>query len=133
MADKKPIILKTYNNTFSEFLKELCVIFPKNKEIKAYKNSFSLASKLTPKAAIGVWEESVNKKYYDDIMRGDLDYFLTLDYSADLQDLGENAAKTLEFIEAIKKPLSDLDKANKDTAISYIQNLCKLSYAYNNN
>tara|TARA_Y100000992_G_scaffold229591_1_gene160920 strand:+ start:3664 stop:4065 length:402 start_codon:yes stop_codon:yes gene_type:complete len=133
MADKKPIILKTFNNTFSEFLKELCGIFPKNKEIKAYKNSFSLASKLTPKAAIGVWNDSVNNKYYDDIMRGDLDYFLTLDYSADLSDLGDTAAKTLEFIESIKKPLSDLDKANKDTSIAYIQNLCKLSYAYNNN
>ena len=48
MADKKPIILKTFNNTFSEFLKELCTIFPKNKEIKAYKNSFSLAHDTHP-------------------------------------------------------------------------------------
>ena len=130
-SKQKSVVLKAFNKTLSEFLTEMNNIIPNNSDIKSAKRSNSIMSKMNPSLIIKAWETHVNEHYYEHIMKSDLDYFLEKDYSEDMENLGTN--DSLEFISNIKEPIKNLDEKNKETAFVYIQNLCKLSYAYNNN
>lgn len=132
MTTQKSMVLKAFNNTLSEFLNEMCNIFPENTQLKMGKRSQEMITKMNPTLIIKAWEKHVNNNYYEHIMKSDLTFFLEKDYSEDIQSLGSNN-DVLEFISNIKAPIKSLDEKNKGTAFTYIQNLCKLSYAYNNN
>lgn len=132
MTSQKSMILKAFNKTLSEFLNEMCTIFPENVQLKMGKRSQEMITKMNPSLIIKSWDKHVNNNYYEHIMNSDLTYFLEKDYNEDMQSLG-GSDTALEFISNIKSPIKSLDEKNKDTAFTYIQNLCKLSYAYNNN
>lgn len=130
--DKK-IIVDTFNNTFAEFLVDLTSVFPENKYIKKSKNNLKIITGVAPKVVIGVWNTYINDKYYDTIIKGELQYFLEKDYTDDLQVLGaDKSSEVLDFINNIREPIKNLDTKNLDTSLNYLQNLSKLSYAYNN-
>lgn len=132
MTSQKSMILKAFNSTLSEFLNEMCTIFPENVQLKMGKRSQEMITKMNPSLIIKSWEKHVNDSYYEHIMKSDLTFFLEKDYTQDMQSLG-GCDTALEFISNIKSPIKSLDEKNKETAFTYIQNLCKLSYAYNNN
>ncbi len=132
MTSQKSMILKAFNTTLGEFLNEMCAIFPENVQLKMGKRSQEMISKMNPSLIIKSWEKHVNDNYYEQIMKSDLTFFLEKDYAEDMQNLG-GCDTALEFISNIKSPIKSLDEKNKETAFTYIQNLCKLSYAYNNN
>ena len=127
------IITEAFNNTFKEFLKELCLVFPKNNDIKKYKNAFNLLTNMTPKLTINTWQHYVNDKYYDEIMNSSIDAFIERDYSTDLEEVGNSSkSEALNFINNIRQPLRNLEETNKETSLAYVRNLCKLSAAHNN-
>ena len=130
--DKK-IIVDTFNTTFAEFLVDLTSVFPENKYIKKSKTNLKIITGVAPKIVIGVWNKYINDKYYDTIIKGELQYFLEKDYTEDLQVLGaDKSSEVLDFINNIREPIKNLDTKNLDTSLNYLQNLSKLSYAYNN-
>lgn len=127
------MIIDTFNTTFYDFLTDLTNVFPENTYIKKSKTNLRVVNNLTPKIVIGVWNTFVNVKYYNTIMEGDLTYFLEKDYTEDLQVLGtDKSSEVLDFINNIREPIKNLDNENLQTSINYLQNLSKLSYAYNN-
>ena len=132
MGSQTKIILEAFNNTFKEFLKELCTVFPGNEDIKKYKNGFNLLTTMTPKLTIQSWQAYVNEKYYDEIITmKNINNFIDKDYSSDIRNLG-NGKKTeaIEFIDNIREPLRGLEETNKETSLNYIQNLSRLAAAY---
>ncbi len=134
MGSQTKIILEAFNNTFKEFLKELCAVLPENENIKKYKNGFNLLTTMTPKLTIQSWQPYVNDKYYDEIITmKNINTFIDKDYSSDIINLGSGKkSEAIEFIDNIREPLRDLADSNKETSLNYIQNLCKLSAAYHN-
>ncbi len=134
MGSQTKIILEAFNNTFKEFLKELCAVLPENENIKKYKNGFNLLTTMTPKLTIQSWQPYVNDKYYDEIITmKNINTFIDKDYSSDISNLGSGKkSEAIEFIDNIREPLRDLEDSNKETSLTYIQNLCKLSAAYHN-
>jgi hypothetical protein len=130
MSSQTKILLEAFNNTFKEFLKELCIVFPINDDLKKYKNAYNLLVNVTPKLVIPLWENYVNEKYYEQIMGSNIDAFIDKDYTMDVRNLGGQKLEALEFIDKIREPLRNLDENNKNTSINYIRNLCKLSRAY---
>lgn len=130
---QKSMVLKAFNKTLSEFLNDMCDIFPENTQLKMGKRSQEMITKLNPLLIIKAWETHVNNQYYEEIMKSNLTFFLEKDYAKDIENLGSSNNNVLEFISNIKNPIKNLDETNKATAFTYIQNLCKLSYAYNNN
>ena len=89
MGSQTKIILEAFNNTFKEFLKELCTVFPGNEDIKKYKNGFNLLTTMTPKLTIQSWHAYVNEKYYDEIITmRNINNFIDKDYSSDIRNLG---------------------------------------------
>lgn len=132
MGDRTKLVLEAFNNTFKDFLKQLCTVFPENKDIKKYKNGFNLLTTMSPTLTIQSWQSYVNDKYYNEIttMRN-IDNFIDKDYSSDIRNLGSGKkAEAIEFIDNIREPLRGLEETNKETSLNYIQNLSRLAAAY---
>ena len=130
MSSQTKIIQEAFNNTFKDFLKELCIVFPTNDDLKKYKNGYNLLVSVTPKLVIPLWESYVNDQYYDKIMNSSIDEFIDKDYTMDVRNLGGQKLEALQFIDKIREPLRNLDETNKNTSINYVRNLCQLSRAY---
>jgi len=130
--DKK-VILQAFNNTFGEYLNEIVKLFPEYTYLKKSKNNFKIINTMAPKVIIDVWYRYINIQYNEEILRGEINYFLNKDYSEDLINLGNDKREVLEFINNIREPLKNLDDKNKEISVDYLQNLCKLAEAYNIN
>lgn len=127
----KTTILKAFNNQFEEFLEDVEVLFPDNTDIKTTKTGLTMLRKANPKMIVSVWYRHICIKYEDEIEKENLEYFLTKDYSSDL-NMDEGAAnKVLDGIDKIRVPLRQLDAENKKKAIQYLKNLNQLSKIYN--
>ena len=118
-----------FNNHLSELLESLSEILPENKELKTAIASLATARKANPKLIIMSWKHYVLDKYEENIMSGNLDYFLEKDYSDDVKNEAD-AANILDKIIVIKNTMKTLDKVNLDKTVSYLQNLTKLCKVY---
>lgn len=128
----KTTILKAFNNQFEEFLEDVEMLFPNNRDIKTSKTGLLMLRKANPKKLVSVWYRYVCVKYEVEIENENLDYFLTKDYSSDLK-MDEGASdKVMEGIDKIREPLRQLDPDNRKKTIQYLKNLNQLSKIYNN-
>jgi hypothetical protein len=124
--------LKAFNNQFEEFLEDVEMLFPNNRDIKTSKTGLLMLRKANPKKIVSVWYRYVCLKYEVEIENENLDYFLTKDYSSDLK-MDEGASdKVMEGIDKIREPLRQLDPDNRKKTIQYLKNLNQLSKIYNN-
>jgi hypothetical protein len=128
----KSAILKGFNNQFEEFLEDVVILFPENKDVKTAQTGLMMLRKANPKMVIGVWYRYVCEKYEEEIEKENIEYFLQKDYSEDLKK-NPNASQVLEGIDKIRQPLRELDESNKKKTIQYLKNLNQLSKIYNNN
>jgi hypothetical protein len=125
----KSEIMGGFNNHLAELLESLIEIIPENKELKAALASLVTIRKANPKLIIITWKEYVLEKYEENIMSGDVEYFLEKDYSDDVKDTGD-AANILDKIIVIKNTMKGLDETNLDKTVTYLQNLTKLCKVY---
>lgn len=130
MKDKSTIS-KAFNKHFFDFLNDLQGIFPDSKEIMFAKTSFETIKRLNTTAIIKVWYTSVSIPYGDEISKDNIDFFINKDYSADLADVNKND-EIMRMIERIRGPIATTTDVNKDHCLKYLQNLNKLSVAYQN-
>ncbi len=128
----KTTILKAFNSQFEEFLEDIEVIFPTNRDIKTTKTALLMMRKANPKMLVSIWYRYVCSKYEMEIENENLEYFLTKDYNEDLKMDQGAANKVLEGIDKIRVPMRDLDTENKTKCIQYLKNLNKLSKIYIN-
>ena len=130
MADKSTL-LRTFNTLYFQFLEDLISIFPENIDIKSSKTFFEITKKANPSLLIKIWQTYVSGPYGETLANGDLDYFISKDYSEDLVNLN-NAADILKAIDKLRAPIKELSEENKKHSLDYLQKLNKLSYAYSN-
>ena len=127
-------ILKAFNNHLSEFMNDLCVVFPNDLDIKVSKTTVSTLIKFNPSKIIKLWNLHICK-YSNEIENGDIEYFLNKDYSDDLNNLNKNEVldNASEIIDKFREPVRNMGKENQEKALKYIQNLNKLCKVYFNN
>lgn len=130
MKDKSTVS-KAFNKHFFDFLSDLQGIFPDSKEIMFAKTSFETIKRLNTTAIIKAWYTGVNLQYGNEISEGNIDFFINKDYSADLADVNKND-EIMKMIERIRVPISTTTDVNKEHCLKYLQNLNKLSIAYQN-
>lgn len=128
----KSTILKAFNNQFEELLDDIEIIFPENNDIKTSKTGLLMMRKANPKMLISVWYRYICIKYEKEIENENLEYFLTKDYSSDLNMDQGSASKVLEGIDKIRLPMRELQQENKKACIQYLKNLNQLSKIYHN-
>ena len=129
MADTSTI-LRGFNNHLFEFLDDIISIFPENSDLKTTKTFFEFTKKGNVTILIKMWHEFVYKPYGVLLEQGELEHFITKDYSNDLVYM-TNSNDILDAIDKIRKPLNNLSDDSKTICLSYLNNLNKLSNAYN--
>lgn len=122
-------ILRGFNNHLFEFLDDVIAIFPENSDLKTVKTFFEFTKKGNVTILIKMWHEYVFKPYGELLEKGEMDYFISKDYSEDLVYM-TNSKDILEAIDKIRKPLKDLSADSKKSCLEYLNNLNKLSDAY---
>jgi hypothetical protein len=125
----KSEVLTGFNNHLTEMIDALLEVLPNNKELKAASVSIGTLRRANPKIIIPIWKTYVLDKYEENIMGGNIEYFLEKDYTEDVKDTG-NATTILEKINIVKNTMKELDKENIDKTILYLQNLTKLCKVY---
>ncbi len=121
--------LSAFNNQFMEFIEDVLRLFPNDPDLLASKNSILLMKKVNPRIIIITWRDLIAKPYGDKIIDEGFDFFITKDYSEDLQKM-QDSDKILKIIERFRVPLRGLCNEDKDTTMKYIINMTKLSLLY---
>lgn len=127
----KSSLLTAFNNHFTEFIQDVRNVFPEDVEIATAETALTRLRKANPRLIIVIFKQYVVDRYSKQIYDGDLDYFISKDYSKDISIRGHTAT-ILEKIDAIRLPIKEMTAENKGKVLKYLQNLCKLSELYNN-
>jgi hypothetical protein len=122
-------ILSIFNDQLVQFIDDIINVFPNNADILTAKNSILLAKKANPKLIIRIWKEYIVDKYRDQILAGDINFFINKDYSNDLQN-NENYSKIISCIDRLRDPVKDMTDEDRNKTMKYIQNLTKLIDIY---
>jgi hypothetical protein len=135
----KSHILQTFNDQFYDFIVDVQKILPEEKTINLLKNSFLSLKKINPKLIIQVGKDKVVSKYKEQILSGDIDYFLNKDFNEDLNAVDEykhvvkngmDKNQINDFIEGLKPKIKTMSQRNQEITIEYLQNLVQLSVLY---
>jgi len=123
-------ILKVFNEQLLDFVDDLLLLFPGDPDLKASKVAVRALKKVNPRALIMNWQYYVTNKYKDEILRGDIDFFINKNYEKDIEDVEDKGGAT-QAIERLRPALRKIGDENKSKATKYLQNLTKLSQLYN--
>ena len=119
-------ILKAFNDHFIEFFEDVERVFPDNKDIVSAKRAIMTFRKMNPRILILVFHNSVGRLYREHINNGNLNFFVEKDYTIDIQNV-KNADVLIQKINALREPVNNMNVADQDKVISYLNNLVYLS------
>ena len=119
-------LLTIFNDHFSDFINDIQSVFPDDPDILTAKNALLTIRKANPKLLSRIWIKYVAIPYQDQIVAGDINFFIEKDYSNDLTRTG-NQDQIMESIDRLRNPVKNMNHANQQKTMKYIQNLCKIS------
>ena len=119
-------LVTVFNDHFAEFVNDIQSVFPDDADILTAKNALLAIRKANPKLLVKIWIKYVYGPYKSEIDAGDINFFLTKDYSNDLSK-NDNADKIMESIDRLRKPVKEMTTENQAKTMKYIQNLSKLA------
>lgn len=119
-------LVSVFNDHFNEFVNDIQSVFPEDPDILTAKNAFLTVRKANPKLLVKIWVKYIYTPYMRQIEAGDIQFFLTKDYSSDLV-INDNADKIMESIDRLRKPVKEMTSENQAKTMKYIQNLSKLA------
>ena len=122
-------ILKAFTGHLIEFVNEIRNVFPNDAHLRTSCVFLEGLVKINPKSIIIGWKECINDLYKDQILKGDLEYFITKDYNEDLEG-SDNKGKILKTIDSFRDKIRNMGDDNKKKSMKYIQNLTKLCNMY---
>ena len=122
-------ILKAFTGHLMEFAKEIKTVFPEDADLRTGYIFLEGLVKINPKTVILGWKECVNDLYKDEILAGNLDYFINKDYNQDLEG-SQNKGRLLKTIDSFREKVRNMGEENKKKSIKYFQNLVKLCNMY---
>ena len=120
-------LLTVFNDHFGEFVSDIQSVFPDDPDILTAKNGLIAIRKVNPKLLVKIWKKYVAEPYKDRIDAGDIEFFITKDYSNDLSR-NDNSDKIMEAIDRLRNPVKLMSPTNQAKTMKYIQNLTKLTY-----
>jgi len=123
-------ILDAFNQHFIEFMTDIQRIFPDEEDILRAKINVQGVIRLSDKTLMLMWKYQVIGKYENQILNGDIDFFVHKDYAEDLKHLGTSAVKIMGIIDSLRGKIAGMSSSNKEKTIQYMQNLTKLSTMY---
>jgi len=119
-------LLTVFNDHFFEFLNDIQNVFPENVDILTAKNSLLAIRKANPKLIVKIWNIIIVGKYRKQIEDGDISFFVDKDYVEDVS-ISNQSDKIIEGINRLREPVKQMNKADQEKTMKYIQNLTKLA------
>jgi hypothetical protein len=119
-------ILTAFNDHFLDFLNDVQSVFPEDPDILTAKNALIAIRKANPKMIVKIWKGFIADKYRDQIVAGDIGFFITKDYSSDVAK-ASGSDKIMESIDRLREPVRQMGPENQEKVMKYIQNLTKLA------
>ena len=119
-------LIQVFNDHFAEFVNDIHSVFPDDVDILTAKNSLTTIRKANPKLIVKIWSTYVVTPYMKEIESGDINFFVTKDYSNDLV-VNQNSDKIMESINRLRTPVKQMTLENQGKTMKYIQNLTKLA------
>ena len=119
-------LVSVFNDHFAEFVSDIQSIFPEDVDILTAKNALIAIRKANPKLIVKIWLKYVVMPYKAQIDSGDINFFISKDYSSDLLK-NDNADKIIEAIDRLRNPIKQMSVDNQSKTMKYIQNLSKLA------
>jgi accessory colonization factor AcfC len=71
-------ILTAFNDHFMDFVSDIQSVFPNDVDILTAKNSLLAIRKANPKMIVKIWKKFISDKYSDEILAGNIDFFIKL-------------------------------------------------------
>jgi len=119
-------ILTAFNDHFIDFVSDVQNVFPDDPDILATKNALIAIRKANPKMIVKIWNKFIVGKYKPEIEAGNIDFFISKDYSQDVS-AASNSDKIMETINRLREPIRQMTPVSQAKTMKYIQNLTKLA------
>lgn len=123
----KSKLLVAFNNHFFEFVSDILRVFPDDYDLKTAQSILLKLRKSNPKIILNIFIECVLNKYKDEIMGGNIDYFIDKNYKEEFENI-DNVV--IEKFNTLKEPIRKMNNNDKQKVVKYMQNLIKLSEMY---
>jgi accessory colonization factor AcfC len=119
-------ILTAFNDHFLEFLNDVQSVFPEDTDVLTAKNALLAIRKANPKMIVKIWKTFIADKYKNQILVGDIAFFINKDYASDVLS-ASGSDKIMESIDRLREPVRNMSQDNQAKVMKYIQNLTKLA------
>ena len=129
MNSNNKLVLTTFIGEVSNFVNLLCTLIPDSKEIEQNKTYYISCKKVNPRAIIISWQTDIARHFKKPIQDGDISFFVKHDYQNDAY-LKDYSSFIVKMFENLKLNIDKLSEPDKQTCMTYIQNLSKISELY---
>lgn len=132
--EKKRQLFKQFNACYFELLNLMKKHGSTSMEFKKFYSYNYFIKKTNVKLFIKTWNETITSLYYDEIMKGNIQYFLEKDYTNDMKgNEGFSQSYNISsYIEYFKNIYNSVEKELISTFVEKIKILTSLSYDYFN-
>ena len=116
MEVQKSVLVKVFAEQVEELYLDMLKVYPKHINIKTGLTIVQQLKRFNPKLMIRSYNEAVNTRYYDVIVRGDIDFFMNKNYIEDCKRSGmdtSEARSQADWIETIKELARTLENDNQ--------------------
>ena len=119
---------KIFNDQLESFLADVQCVFPEDVNIRAAIKHVATLRGLHPKKLPLLWKQFIGVPYRAQIMAGDISFFITKDYSADIgASASPNAAGIMTIIDQLREPVRQMGAENQAKCMEYIQLLTQVA------
>lgn len=133
MEVQKSRLVKIFAEQTEELYLDLRNVYPDNVDVKTGLTIVQTMKRFNPKLMIKKYKSAVNDDYYDQIVKGDVSFFINKNYMDDCKKIGFDAKAAQEqsdWIESLKSLYYDATEENKKKLIKYFQNFSKICRMY---
>ena len=103
-------ILKAFNIHLIDFISDVITIVPNKKGLRVTKTALETWRKLNPRSIIKVWKEAITDKYENEILEGNMEFFLDKSYTLRTYRVAKMRRYILGAIEKLREPLRQMGK-----------------------
>ena len=129
----KTQVIETFNTHFIEFMNDIELVVPTDKEISTARKSITKGLVFNSKMVIKSFNEYFTDIYGSQIEEGNLDFFINSDYKTNIKLIkNKDAIVFFERIDCLRLPIKSMNESEKNKVIQYLQNLKKIGELYIN-
>lgn len=126
----KTLLLKAFNKHFFQFLDDIILFFPDNKDLISSRQYFESIKCANPTLILKIWHKYIYKPYNSEIEAGNLQFFIEKDYADDLKNM-QNNEKILKVINtSLRDPLRLMDENSMEICRQHFQLVTRICARY---